>query len=341
MTREGARPARAASALTLSGAGDAPTRRCSARGGPARLRSSPKACSHAPVSVCRRTDGAHVGACCARQGKTRDGSALARIPGASRILRRAGRSPAASRAKEAIVQRPSNRAFATPAIVTQHARQMRHALTPSEQRLWLTLRGGALGVWFRRQVPLGRFIGDFVAVSARLVVEVDGGSHARRCAADARRDRELQRLGNRVLRLDAALVSERIEEATAQIRALLGAVARSGPAPRLCKVSMETSICAPQTPPPRSEAGPTFAHCEGERRLMVGARSATGVRITIRIEGGMRSRGLAFGEPSSGLMLGSVVACSSPSSARRRRTMQPDFLRRGRDSNPRYPFEYT
>jgi crossover junction endodeoxyribonuclease RuvC len=98
---------------------------------------------------------------------------------------------------------------------------MRALPTPSEQRLWLALRGGALGVWFRRQVPLGRFIGDFVAASARLVVEVDGGYHARQRAADARRDRALQRLGYRVVRLAAALVNERLEEAVAQIRAAL------------------------------------------------------------------------------------------------------------------------
>jgi very-short-patch-repair endonuclease len=113
-----------------------------------------------------------------------------------------------------------NRLPATPAIITHHARQMRSALTPSEQQLWLAIRGGSLGVWFRRQVPLGRFIGDFVAVSARLVVEVDGGYHTRRRAADARRDRALQRLGYRVLRLDAALVSQRIQDAIAQIRAV-------------------------------------------------------------------------------------------------------------------------
>jgi very-short-patch-repair endonuclease len=98
---------------------------------------------------------------------------------------------------------------------------MRSVLTPSEQRLWLAIRGGALGVWFRRQVALGRFIGDFVAASARWVVEVDGGYHARRCAADACRDLALQRLGYRVLRLDAALVSERRKEAVAQICAVL------------------------------------------------------------------------------------------------------------------------
>jgi len=108
-----------------------------------------------------------------------------------------------------------------PSIVVARAREMRSSLTPSEQRLWLAIRGGALGVWFRRQVPLGRFIGDFVAVSARLVVEVDGGYHAQRRAADARRDRALQRLGYRVLRFQAELVTQRVEEAVAQILAAL------------------------------------------------------------------------------------------------------------------------
>ena len=116
--------------------------------------------------------------------------------------------------------RSSIRSQVSPVVVAR-ARDMRSALTPSEQRLWLAIRGGALGVWFRRQVPLGRFIGDFVAASARLVVEVDGGYHARQRAADARRDRALQRLGYRVLRLDAELVSQREEEAVAQIRAAL------------------------------------------------------------------------------------------------------------------------
>jgi very-short-patch-repair endonuclease len=119
------------------------------------------------------------------------------------------------------MHRSSNRSFVTHAIITQHARQMRAQLTPSEQRLWRAIRGGALGVWFRRQVPLGRFIGEFVAASARLVVEVDGGYHARRRAADARRDWALQHLGYRVLRLDAELVERNVGEAVAQISAAL------------------------------------------------------------------------------------------------------------------------
>jgi len=73
--------------------------------------------------------------------------------------------------------------------------------------LWQELRGGQLGVSFRWQVVIGnRYIADFVAPSLRLVVEVDGGTHAQRRAADARRDRDLERLGYRVLRIPARVV---------------------------------------------------------------------------------------------------------------------------------------
>jgi very-short-patch-repair endonuclease len=68
---------------------------------------------------------------------------------------------------------------------------------------------------------IGRYIVDFVAPSARLVVEVDGGYHARRVTADARRDRVLARLGYRVLRLGADLVLKHPEAAVARIRAAL------------------------------------------------------------------------------------------------------------------------
>jgi very-short-patch-repair endonuclease len=52
-------------------------------------------------------------------------------------------------------------------------------------------------------------------------VEVDGGYHQRRQAADAPRDRVLGRLGYRVLRLEAELVTRHIELAVDQIRAAL------------------------------------------------------------------------------------------------------------------------
>jgi very-short-patch-repair endonuclease len=54
-------------------------------------------------------------------------------------------------------------------------------------------------------------------------VEVDGGHHARRSAADARRDRALARMGYRVLRLPAELVESQLGEAIARVQAALGA----------------------------------------------------------------------------------------------------------------------
>jgi very-short-patch-repair endonuclease len=98
---------------------------------------------------------------------------------------------------------------------------LRSALTHSEALLWAAIRGGRLGTAFRRQVPLGRFIVDFLAPQARLVVEVDGGYHATRRAADARRDRKLARLGYRVLRLQGELVVGNLEEALTRIRTAL------------------------------------------------------------------------------------------------------------------------
>ena len=99
---------------------------------------------------------------------------------------------------------------------------MRHAPTASEAVLFQLLSGKKLGVSFKRQVPLGgRYIGDFVAASRKLV-EVDGGAHAGRQHADARRDRFMRQLGFRVLRLEARLVIEQPLVAVARIRQALG-----------------------------------------------------------------------------------------------------------------------
>ena len=79
-----------------------------------------------------------------------------------------------------------------------------------------------VGVQFRREVPLlGRFIVDFYAPSVRLVIEVDGGCHTVRRAADAHRDSALRAAGYRVLRIDAQLVMRSLSDAVARVRAAL------------------------------------------------------------------------------------------------------------------------
>ena len=99
---------------------------------------------------------------------------------------------------------------------------MRHAPTDSEAALWRLPSGRKLGLPFRRQVPLaGRYIADFLAPSARLVIEVDGAAHHGRTKPDARRDRLLAKLGYRVMRLEASLVPHQPAIALARIQAAL------------------------------------------------------------------------------------------------------------------------
>lgn len=46
-------------------------------------------------------------------------------------------------------------------------------MTPAEVAVWERLRRSQLGVRFRRQHPIGRFIVDFVSLSHRLVIELE------------------------------------------------------------------------------------------------------------------------------------------------------------------------
>jgi very-short-patch-repair endonuclease len=105
------------------------------------------------------------------------------------------------------------------------AQFMRQHLTASEARLWAELRGSRLGIAFRRQVVIGRYIADFCAPSAGLVVEVDGGSHQGRTHLDQRRDEHLRRAGYRVVRIPAALVTADVRAAVSLLRTALSRIA--------------------------------------------------------------------------------------------------------------------
>jgi very-short-patch-repair endonuclease len=69
-----------------------------------------------------------------------------------------------------------------------NARRLRKDLTDAERKLWSLLRNRKLGGWkFRRQVPVGPYVADFLCIEARLIIEADGGQHAG-SSADAARD---------------------------------------------------------------------------------------------------------------------------------------------------------
>ena len=74
-------------------------------------------------------------------------------------------------------------------------------MTQAERRIWYHVRAGRFQGWnFRRQVPLGPYVADFLCERARLVVEVDGGQHMERAAADVERTQWLESRGYTVIR---------------------------------------------------------------------------------------------------------------------------------------------
>jgi very-short-patch-repair endonuclease len=80
------------------------------------------------------------------------------------------------------------------------ARKLRATMTDAERKLWLALKDRRFAAFkCRRQVPIGRYIADFVCFEARLVVEVDGGQHAE-SAGDVDRDQWLTQNEFRVVR---------------------------------------------------------------------------------------------------------------------------------------------
>ena len=83
----------------------------------------------------------------------------------------------------------------------RRARALRRDDTQAEARLWNALRDRRLGGWkWRRQVPQGNYIVDFLCIEAALVVELDGSQHQDQLEYDARRTAYLGRKGLTVIR---------------------------------------------------------------------------------------------------------------------------------------------
>ncbi len=87
---------------------------------------------------------------------------------------------------------------------TNRARVLRANTTSAEGRLWHALRNRNLaGHKFARQVAIDDFFVDFLCREARLIVEVDGGTHGEddERRRDAARAAALERLGYRIFRV--------------------------------------------------------------------------------------------------------------------------------------------
>jgi len=82
----------------------------------------------------------------------------------------------------------------------QRARDLRKNSTDAERYLWYHLRANRLGFKFKRQVPIGVYIVDFVCLEKRLIIELDGGQHMDNQTYDTKRTDWLIAHGFKVLR---------------------------------------------------------------------------------------------------------------------------------------------
>ena len=110
-------------------------------------------------------------------------------------------------------------------------------MTEAEKRVWQIPRSHRMrGCKFRRQVPIGRYIADFVcptlcAKGARLIVEIDGGQHDALAPREAERNEFLQSEGFRILRFWNDEVLANLEGVHQAIAAALGASPLPKPSP--------------------------------------------------------------------------------------------------------------
>lgn len=110
--------------------------------------------------------------------------------------------------------------MARPTTVPQ-ARALRRNAPDTERLLWRLLRDRRLeGLKFRRQVPLGPYVLDFVCLRHRLVIEADGPFHDPE--RDAVRDAWLDSKGFRVLRFPNTEIQLRDWRVIARILEVVG-----------------------------------------------------------------------------------------------------------------------
>jgi very-short-patch-repair endonuclease len=104
------------------------------------------------------------------------------------------------------------------------ARKLRESQTSAEAKLWQALRNRRLARWkFRRQHPVDRYIVDFVTIDGKLIVEVDGVTHAEpsELARDKERSDTLEACGFLVVHVSNTDVYENLEGVLEMIESTL------------------------------------------------------------------------------------------------------------------------
>jgi very-short-patch-repair endonuclease len=114
-----------------------------------------------------------------------------------------------------------------------NAKTLRSHQTEAEQRLWHHLRAHRfMGLKFKRQKPIGRYIVDFICIEYQVIIEIDGGQHIDQIEYDGERTAWLQSEGFIVLRFWNHEVLREVDGVLERIRqVILGIATPSPPTP--------------------------------------------------------------------------------------------------------------
>jgi len=103
-------------------------------------------------------------------------------------------------------------------LLKERRKEMMDNMTEAESILWERLKSNQLGVKFRRQHIIEYFIPDFVALSCKLIIEIDGEIHNFQKKNDSEREHFLTENGYKVIRFENEEVLNDIEQVIKKIK---------------------------------------------------------------------------------------------------------------------------
>ncbi|MCK5153185.1 MAG: endonuclease domain-containing protein [Spirochaetales bacterium] len=103
-------------------------------------------------------------------------------------------------------------------VLKIRAEEMRANPTRTEKILWEKLKNKQIGIKFRQQHVINKFIVDFCSIKSALIIEVDGAIHKNQKEADAERTRILEKEGYKVIRFTNKEIFYEIDTVVKKIR---------------------------------------------------------------------------------------------------------------------------